>query len=155
MIYSLIGPTVFIIITIVHIFLHRLLAKKGIRTFKSVYIYGLGLILLISLSAPATGTVLYSVLSILNIIFFTSPYMGNISPSYKIMLTIKESHGLSKQAILKQFSDQELIGKRLDNLVLDGFLQKKEKLFKILPKGEKIISFIDFYRSCLKWRSSG
>lgn len=175
MIYNLISLVVFAFTTICHIFLHRLLAKLGIRTFKSVSVYGLGLIFIISLSSfniikhlfynktgtlqslpiPITGIVLYSLLSILNIMFFTSPYMGNISPSYKILLLIKNSRGLSKKAILKSFSDQELIGKRLNNLVLDGFLQRNKKLFKILPKGQKLVSVIDYYRSWLKWKSSG
>jgi len=175
MIYILISLVVFICTTIVHVFLHRLLTKLGIRTFKSVSIYGMGLIFLIflfsfnipaslfpdkpgtlmNLPIPITAIVLYSLLSILNIMFFTSPYMNNTSPSYKIFLQIRQSRGLSKQEIVRSFSDQELIGKRLNNLVLDGYLQKNKKRFKILPKGKKIISIIDFYRSWLKWESSG
>lgn len=169
MIHIFISVLVFILVTIIHVIVHRVCVLTGRKTFKSVAVYLLGLISLVILpflniignlfpsvySLPLTGIVFYSLISILYIMFFTSTYSQDVSPSIQLFLHIKQSPGISHHKLLRYFSEYELIDRRMHNLVQNGYIRKSSNKFYISNSGQTLIRLIDGYRHLLRWESSG
>lgn len=175
MIYIFISVVAFILATVIHLFVHRFFVLLGHKTFKSVAVYGFGLISLLLIFSskvsdnlfpaltdtwlrvplPLAGIVLYSLFSILYIMLFTSPYTGDVSPSIQLFLLIKRIPGINHQAILHEFSEKELIGHRLHNLVRTRYIQKLDNRYYVSKKGQTVIRLIESYRHWLRWTSSG
>jgi hypothetical protein len=160
---------VFAIVAMTHVLLHRWLITKGIKTFKSTFIFSFGFMMLLFIFwlqqisgfyrsydfIPITAIIIYMLTSMLYIMLFTSPYTGDISPSTMLLSLIKNSPGLTLPVILKHFSNQELIENRLKNLISQAYVQKSDQIYKVLPKGKNLIRLIDTYRRLLNWKSSG
>ncbi len=175
MIYLIISVVALICITVIHVFIHNLLVSVGHKIFKTVAVYGVGLIGLLVLFStnavdnifpmqtaawlriplPLTAIVFYSLFSLLYIMFFTTPYTGDESPSIKLQQLIRRSSGITRQAIFRNFRNLELIDRRLDNLVQTRYIRKSGNKFYVSQKGQTLIRLIDSYRHLLRWNSSG
>src|SRR3989344_6588260 len=127
MIDVFISAIVFAITLASHVCLYRLLQKKGINSFYTVFIFGLGLLGLLMIEwpviiqntittpersvflirLPLTSLALYVLTSGLMILFFTAPYPNEISPSQKITAILKQHNGIVAQRIYSHFSEYE------------------------------------------------
>lgn len=162
MIFIVASVILFILTVLVHIFFHRWLMGRGGVTIKifSVFLFGFILnafsILFLFhtrkwgvIPLPVTSVFLYGLLSLSYIIFFASPFLGDESPSSKILLLVKKNGRMSLEKIKDNFSDEKLILKRLKDMMKAGLIEEKggsQKKYRILPKGQKIVMFITFYR---------
>ncbi len=175
MINIFISIMVFLAVSVIHVGIYRMLKKIGIKSFKTVIIYVLGFLLLSFVSWPIVSSaaylahntagldvllpfsslLIYLLVSILAIMFFTSPYTGDISPTLQIIRLLKRNGAMSNKDLLDSFSADELIDNRLRFLVQSGYVQKKRASFYITPKGLRLISVINMYRKWIKWKSSG
>src|SRR3990167_4463665 len=155
-----------------HVVLYRLLQKKGIKSFYTVFVFGLGLLVLLIIEwpvtaqtpiitpersivlirLPLTSLALYLLTSGLLILFFTAPYTDEISPSQKITAILKHHNGITAQRIFHYFSEYELFGKRLQTLIQTGYMTGRNNTFYIYPKGQRLVHLINLYQNWFKWK---
>lgn len=151
----------FICVTGVHIVVYRVLVACGVKTIKTVAIYGFGLIVLSWLLLtkhspfPLTAITVYVLVSMLYIMLFTSPLFGQIGPSVKVFLLAKKYPGITKTEILKHFTDKELIDERVQLFISLGLLTKKNNVFTATARGQSIARIVALYRNIFHWRSGG
>lgn len=171
MIFIVVSLISFIFTVLVHILFHRWLIEKGRATVKifSVFLFGFilnaFLILFLfhngnwrSIPLPMTSVALYGLFSLTYIIFFASPFLGDESPSSKILLLVKKSGKMSFEGIKDNFSDEKLILKRLKDMARANLIEEKgesKKRYRILPKGQKIAMFVIFYRRLMSYNLVG
>lgn len=175
MLYISITLIIFFLTVILHIIIHRVLLKFSYESYKifiPVFIFGFIADIYIILFLPNnslieagnynwwterlvwTPILFFILLTISFFVFFLSP-LGEESPSSVILLLIRKAKKLTGNKILSQFSDDKLIKKRLDYLITLGWIQKKDKMYSILPKGDNIAAKILIYRKLLGWKIFG
>lgn len=171
MIYLVASFFTFLLMTFLHIFLFRFLAQRGVKTLRTVGVYLFGFIISLFIFGffqtlanpktifwwplPLTSIVLYSQLSFLYLIFFTSPYLGDESPAAKIIFLVKKNGRLSYEKIKREFSDEELVIKRLDDLVKSGLIIRQKDNYYSAKSGQRLARIINFYRRLLHWGKGG
>jgi len=80
---------------------------------------------------------------------------GDESPSSKIILLVAKYKNLALNELLSNFSDQQLVYKRLDDLVKAGLIEKINNRYFAKPKGKLLIRLIEIYRAVLNWNQTG
>lgn len=162
----------FITTVFLHIALHRLLENRGVSNFKTILLFPLGFIVNIlflfniqntttvnrnfwNLPLPINASILYGLLSWFYIIYFASSYFGEISPSARIILLLQEKGTLPADIIKAQFTDHELVEKRLEDLINGQFIDKKNGRYVIASKAKLMVKIIDIYRWMLGGDSGG
>ena len=167
-----VSAVVFIISFISHVGLYRWLKKRGIKSFYTVLVFGLGLLALLIIELPVisegvmfipensvflirlplTGLTLFLLTSGLLILFFTAPYTNEISPSQKITEILKRHQGVTAKHIYGYFSEYELFEKRIQTLVKTGYLIRRRTTYLISLKGQRLAILYNLYRNWFKWK---
>lgn len=157
MISILFSLSVYIVTACLHVLLYRLLEKRGIHTFSSVLIFfgGLAVVFFGAKSLPATAIALYSLLSWLHVILFTSPYFNDLGPSITLYFALRKKKVMTKDQFLALLSDKKLLIDRLDTMIAGGYVAKQENRFFITPKGRLLHEFLETYRKLIGWKSHG
>src|SRR5689334_25285732 len=79
-----------------HIVIHRILAKRGILTLKSIAPYVVGFIavgllaILGTFELRVTSLLLYTLFSLVAIMFYLTPYLGGETPASMILASFKK-----------------------------------------------------------------
>ena len=126
MIFILISLVIFLLSIIFHIWLHRWFKKNKIITFKTALIFLVGwwvnLAIMLTfyhsqdflnqqtsnwwtLPLPLTSVFIFALLSVAYIMLFLGPFLGSISPTFKIILLLHDKKTLTKKDILSSFSN--------------------------------------------------
>lgn len=150
----------YLISVVIHVLLHRYLVRVGKKTFASVGVFFIGLVLhavvaFRFLPLPWTSTVLYGLLSWLHIIVFTESYYGDMGPSRKILAMLRKKHAMTYHEIVTLFSDQVLIENRIHNLERDGLIRGKNGHLCATKRGRNLHRLLQWYRALFHWESSG
>ena len=153
---------VFFLTTCLHVLIHRFLISKGIVTFKTVAIFVVGfainayiLIYLQREGFTFSAIAIYGFLVADYLAFFASPYLDDPSPSSKLILLIQKLKKASYKDLQKYFSNEELIIKRINDLVKSNLISKKYDRYHILPKGKLLLFFIHAYQALIRWERVG
>lgn len=161
MTYIFFGLIIFVLAASSHIVLHNILVRMGIMTFKTVVVFMAGLIVLFVViifgsrlnygddQLIFSPIILYLLMTSSYILFFLSPYLGDESPSSKILYLIIKEGKMTEKAIANKFSDKELVTKRLVDMKKRGWIKESRKKYIVLPEGIKIVKFVTFYRKML------
>lgn len=174
MVYILISIILFILTVIIHIFTHRILVKVGVVTFKTVGVFLIGFLInfitiifyynknksnmrgeLWLMPIPFTAVVLYGLLLLVYFALFTGPCWGEESPSSKIFLMVKKKKGMNIAEIKNNFRNEDLVMRRIDDLIGVNWLEKQKGKYKVTSRGKLILKFIIFYRKILGWELIG
>lgn len=165
MIYLASSILFFLLMLMVHLSLHKLLARFGIKSFWTETIFFFGFILYIfiilpkipdtSLPLPLTSAIFYLCLTGFHFVYYVSTLSGERSPSAEIFFLLRYKKVTRYKDIIGKFSDTELIKYRLNSLIKSHLVKKKGDRYFILPKGKKIVFAVNLYRQLLNWNSSG
>lgn len=163
MLYILLSILVMILTVIIHAIIWKLPGNKDLNQKASYSVFPAGgileLFMLWYLKSPYIITMLmfYAGINSFYLIYFFSTKTGEESPSSKIISAVKASiaGGLSKNDILKLFSDEELITDRLMMLKMSGFIKNRKKVFFATNKGGKVAAIVELYRILLGWNIGG
>lgn len=98
---------------------------------------------------PLTGVSLYVFCSLAYLSIAGAPMLGDESPTTKILIGLRNKGSLTKRQILSLFTYDEVIGKRINALCRDRWIQKKGNAFIVTPKGKYFASFFMAYRRLL------
>lgn len=165
----IVAISIYFVAVILHVGLHRLLALYQYKTFRTAYVFIGGFIAVVltilllprysffekDFALPFASLGIYILLSLAHILFYTSPYWGEQSPSFSIYFLIKNRQKMSLIEIEKSFSDKQFIEARLTDLVHDGFVSYRNKLYRSRGKGKRLLSWIERYRKMLNWYPGG
>jgi len=170
MVYILLSLFLFITTVFCHVILHRFLVTRQIRTYKTIYIFGLGFLLTFGIlvyfsynlaggtgwdmQIPITGSIIYALLSFLFYIYFGNAYLGEDSPSARIFFHL-EKGPKSYEEIISYFSDETLIIKRVRNLKDAGLVREEKGRYKATTRGKFMMSIFEIYRKLLSWDKGG
>lgn len=150
----------YVIFVGIHVILHRYLVRIDKKTFASVLVFFIGLLIhagisFLFLPLPWTSITLYGLLSWLHIVIFTESYYGDMGPSRQILAALKEKKAMTYQEIVNLFSDHVLIEKRIHNLQHDGLVTGDKSRLQATGRGLKLHRLLESYRALLQWKSSG
>lgn len=153
---------VFLISFFSHIVVHRILVKLGIRTFVSegIFLPGLFLLAIVFFRTPSafhfpiSSFLFYLLLWVFHAISFSSAYIGD-QPSSRILFFINRSHKVQYGNIARLFSDHELVGRRLDDLLQGRLVLLQKNRLKLLPRGKRLDCLLSAYRRLLRWDAEG
>lgn len=151
MVYIPASLGVFAVMVILHVCLHRALARWGIVTVKTIAIYSLGFFL----PLPLTGIMLYGLLVGGYLLFFLSYYWEGQSPSAKILAVVKAHGAREYHQILARFSNKELFDTRLKVLEQSGYIRKRQGVYVVQCKGALLVKLFTGYRTLLRWDKGG
>lgn len=171
MIYFILSILFFLLTICAHIFLHRILVKRNIVSYRSIYIFGFGFLFTIlflfyisvsvspnsfwSLQYPLSSSFVYALLAFLYYIYFGNAYLGEDSPSSRIFYHL-QTGPKSYEQILSYFSDDSLVGKRVVNLLDAGLVsQSRDSRYTVTSKGIFLMTIIEVYRNLLHWNKGG
>lgn len=161
MVTLLISMLIFVWCIFGHVILHRIFSSLGIRTAKTITIYILSLAFLImvifrfNMPLPLTSIAIYSVMTLVYLLFFLSFYLDAESPSAKLVSLLQKEHKLRYTEILKRFSREELFRRRLDLLRHSGYISVRNHIYRIEPKGMLLVQIFSIYRKVLRWDMGG
>lgn len=102
-----------------------------------------------------TGGALYVFSAILHFIYFTSPYLGDKSPSSEILFLLSGKKRMNYKEILNSFHDEQLIKKRIEDLHRGGYIVKKGDGYAATKKGFLLFGIIAAYKNFIKWNTGG
>jgi len=108
-----------------------------------------------TLNVPLVGTslIIYILLIPLFLMYYFCVYCE--SASYSILHLIQKYGDLSYEELRAKVPDRSLIITRLDSLVSNEYLEMKDKSYRILPKGIKVVRIMDMYQRLLGWKIGG
>lgn len=174
MLYIFFSLTIFVLTIVLHITLANLFPRYLDKSRNTLITYIFGLFINISLilylwqlfrlydsnnlwflPLPGVAIFLYVLLSLAYLIFFLSPFMGEVSPTSTIVLLLKSANQLSKKKIASYFTDYNLVDKRLEKMIVLGWIIKSRDTYLSTYKGGMIAKIIKFYRKLLGWNSFG
>jgi hypothetical protein len=104
---------------------------------------------------PLTALALYLSAAAALVAVSMTPLLGDESPSSKILLFVIRTGPASVRSIRKQLSDDDLVDKRLRDMVREGWITESKGSYRMLPKGRMIAAMISRYRRVLGWESGG
>lgn len=170
MLFLILSLSFFLVTIAGHIFLHRFLVRQGIKSYRSIYIFGFGLVwtffILLYVSAnmtssfwwnvkaPIASSLIYALLSFIYYIYFGNAYLGEDSPSSRIFYHLEKGPKTYEQ-ILSYFSDESLILKRLRNLVDAKLIEHKDGMYVVTQRGKLMMFIFERYRHVLSWNKGG
>lgn len=159
MLSLLLSILVFVGAVCCHVIVHRLLVRLGIVTTKTIIVYVIGFLVLAvivrSMTFPVTSLWFYTLLVVSHLLYFLSFLSDAQSPSAKLLQVVKERGPLDRRAILTHFSNDELIGMRLQRLIGSGLLDGDGGRLHMGPGGSVIAGFFGLYRKLLQWDDGG
>ncbi len=175
MIYIFISLVVYVIFVVIHVFLHRLLARWKILTFKTTLIFGLGglldvyLVLNISrlleipqfranwwnITLPLSAVSFYILLVGIHTIFYTAPAFSYVSPSTQLLSLLEKQGRMTYQTIQRYFSNQQMVVERLHDLKDAHLIEMENSTCRITPGGIRIIKIMGYYKKMLGWHWRG
>lgn len=172
MIYFAVSIGIFLLSLLLHALIHKLLARKGKVSMFSLTVFFFGFavnVLWINyvvtdskvVSYPYSSLFFYVLISVCFMILYgglvlDNPKSGEVSPSGHILQMLhRKKSGLTLYQIENEFSEDNLVGKRLQELISSGIIIKKKKKYQLLPKGWRLITIIRLYRRILGWLPSG
>ena len=153
-------PLIWVIIfyllsAIAHIIIHRLLAALNFKSFKSVAIFLIGFFILINISGLGWWLYLYLMLSVLHASLYTSPYLNQRGPSSVILTYVGRKKRVTIDEVYRLFSEKELIGDRLKDLIISGHIRIINGRFVATEKGKILATILGFYRNLIFWQLGG
>lgn len=98
---------------------------------------------------PITSMLLYVTCSVSYISITASPTLGDQSPSSKIVLSLLHKGSQNEKQILVLFTEEEVLGKRLKDLVDSGCVEKKKTKYFVTKRGMLLASVFINYRKLL------
>ncbi len=81
--------------------------------------------------------------------------LGNESPTTKILIGLRHNGSLTEKQILSLFTYDEVIGKRIDELIQSKWIGKYNDTFFVTKRGKHIASFFTLYRRLLGLSEGG
>lgn len=164
----------FSLAAILHALSFRVLLRLGIRSFMPAFTFVVGFMIqaycVFSLhphilppkycstwgtAMPFSSLLLYFFLSWFYIMLTLGAYLGTLSPSTKIMELLKRNGSMTKEEIIRCFSDRDLVRNRLSELVRDRAVAVSDGRFLATPRGRRLVDWIAFYRHILNWKAGG
>jgi len=172
MIYVLISISVFLLMVLLQLVLHRFLLARGIVSFHTFWIFVVGgiadLIFIrhLSLSVvpdttlwyyplPLSGLMVYVACCIDWAILSSSPILGDESPSTKIVHFLSVFGVGRKQQLINLFSQDALIDKRLRHMETTGWVKKIQGRYVAIGSGKRIATVLRWYRALLRMEVTG
>lgn len=104
---------------------------------------------------PITAIALYLFLSMILMLFFSSIFWRQESPSFTILFLVKQRKKMSFKDLTSYFSNKTLIESRMLDLLNGQYVQKKGTNYYLTSKGKLIYFYTSLYRSMLHWESGG
>ncbi len=160
----------FILTVSVHIFLHRLLIFYHVKSFKTTLVFGLGFIIyfiiakvygensgvVTSIFIPLflSGGLLYLLLSLSYCLFYISPYLGEMSPTFQILELLSHLPS-SKIEVHQHFKQTDLVKERLKDLLEQRYIKRIRTKYYPLSRGERLNYLLSIYRRFVGWESRG
>lgn len=152
--YVIASIVIFFLCVFLHVLTHRILVVTHKRSVWSYAIFSIGFIICVLFVrfAPLYLSVitLYCLLVLFYAILTATPYLGDESPSSKILLIVRRLKEVSRRQILAYFSQHLLVDKRLDDLEKSGWITVKNNRCYLSRSGKRIARWIGFYRSILQ-----
>jgi hypothetical protein len=142
----------FLLSLLLHIVIHRIFTRRGILTFKSTATYVVGLTVVVFfairglLQPPITSVLLYSLLSLVAIMFYLTPYLGGETPASMILGSFKKRKQQSFADLVNVFTNTGLIWKRIEDLQTAGLIKKTGTNYLVTPKGKIVSTFVLSYQ---------
>jgi hypothetical protein len=166
MISIIISLVIFLLTFSVYILLQRTVLGNNFVIIKTYLIFFGGLIVdsvfeyrYISVnnvpSLPVTSIFLYITLALALIMVSMTPLLGDESPSSKIVLFVRKRKSVPFSDIVNMFSYDNLILKRLDDMIGQSWIKLEKGNYIILPKGELIASIVLKYRKLINLKLTG
>lgn len=158
MAYLVTSLVVFLFFFFLHVFVHRILEVFGKQTFMSVGIFIAGIAVEAYVAytiIPTTGSlvmssiVLYISMAWAYVIFFSAIYLGEVSPSAKIIALVKKKKSVTIGEIIASFSDEEIIVNRLNDTLRAGWIDKRKGRYTLAANGKRLVVFITVWRKIL------
>ncbi len=139
---------------------HRTIYKTFGREFGfiSSILYFLAGSLLVLLFLSFTNTylfwtpfVIFTQLSGVYLIFLTGIYLNDSSPSSFIINLLKQKPSQTERQIISAFSNQNLVKKRLDELVIGKYVSYSKLDYRLTKKGQFMAGFLNLLSKYLGW----
>ncbi len=108
-----------------------------------------------TVSLPYTSTALFVAFSCAYLSITGSPSLGDKSPTTKIIIQLFRHGPQTEKQILSLFTYEEVIGKRINDLIQNKCVRKKGKMFIVTKRGSQIASFFIAYRRLLRLSEGG
>lgn len=108
-----------------------------------------------SIPLPLVSIALNIALALAYISITGSPSLGDESPSSKIVLSLLRNGPQTEKQLLKIFSDEEVIGKRLTDLISSRCLYEKRGMLIVALRGEIIARIFIAFRGILRLTQGG
>lgn len=152
---------------ITHIILNKLRVVLGISRFAALGVFIVGLVGVImttlwlseqgmtGFALPYTSVALYVFCSLAYLSIAGAPILGNESPTTKILMGLRSRGPLTKKQILTLFTYDEVIGKRINELIQSKWISKHRNTFFATKRGTTIASFFIAYRRLLGLSDGG
>lgn len=157
----------FIITFLLHIILHRYLLHKGKMYWSLLLMYiASGIVLFITLfivkiesivfTVPITAFFFYCTLVAYVILMYITPYLSTKAPSTIILESLNIKHSTSYAQLCTTLSEQEVVDKRLQDLLKLGFIVRNvQGEFILLPKGVVVFRLLRAYEFIFGWHIGG
>lgn len=168
MIYLISAISIFLLSFFIHLLLFKINSKFTVWSF-AIYPCGLLINLVVTFAViPSfvshagwwgiplsfSANLLFLLLLGVYFIFLTSILLEDESPATKIFRQIKNQEKARFEELVKTFSDDDLIVKRLQELRKSGLITGP-KVYRLTARGKNMMKIICFYRKALSWQSSG
>lgn len=151
----------FIIAVIAHIFVTKLRLILNISWIMTYSVFGVGFIgcVIVTLwmisslpllyPLPISSIALYASLSLSYMALTASPVLQDESPTTKILRTLLTKGYQTEKQLLSVLSEDEVIGKRINDSIQFGWLAKHNSRLVMTKRGKHIVKFLQFYRRIL------
>jgi len=160
----LISLFVILVFLLIHLFLHaRYPAFRSLK--RIVFFYGIGALVVLvgfmilpssEMTLPITALMIYVLLSMLLFIFYYSLIVLNgVPPSSAIVGMFKSKPILTEDTIINSISRTVIYDRRIENMISDGWITKKNGRYNVAPKGRIIMTCIGIYERIFGWRIGG
>lgn len=152
---------------LMHIIINKLRIILGISRFGTLCVFIVGLVgsifttlwllghVVSGISLPYTSVMLYVFCSLAYLSIAGAPILGNESPTTKVLIGLRRKGPLSKKQILSLFTYDEVIGKRINDLIQSQWIERKGNRVIVTKRGAHIVSFFLVYRKLLRLSEGG
>lgn len=105
---------------------------------------------------PYSTNLFYLLLCGVYFIFLTAIVLEDQEgPATKIFRDIRKHGQLTDEELIRGFSDEKLIVKRLKEMGQNNWIKEDSGYYSLAPRGLWIMRVIRFYRGMLSWERSG
>lgn len=150
-----------------HIIVHKLRLIIGISRIAILSVFIVGLVgciisnnwlmahVISGIFLPYTSIALYISLSCAYLSITGSPTLGDESPTTKILIRLFRHGPQAEKQIFSLFTYEEVIGKRIHDLIQSKWIRKRGNRFIVTKRGKQIASFFLAYRRLLRLSEGG